>query len=147
MAKKVVKAKKTAAPFSLSDARSRIDGIDRTIQELIAERAGWARQVGKAKGPLKAAVDYYRPERESQVLRMVIDRNDGPLADEVLVRLFREIMSACLAQQEPLKVGYLGPEGTFSEQAMQKHFGHSAHGLPLTTIEEVFQEVESGNAD
>ena len=135
------------APMSLADARARIDSIDRTIQELIAERARWALQVGKAKGPLKAAVDYYRPEREAQVLRMVVDRNSGPLADEVLVRLFREIMSACLAQQEPLKVGYLGPEGTFSQQATRKHFGHSAHGMPLASIEEVFQEVENGNAD
>ncbi len=143
------KAAKTKAPpaMNLGDVRARIDGIDRQIQELIAERARWAHRVGKAKGPLKAAVDYYRPERESQVLRMVIDRNAGPLADEVLVRLFREIMSACLAQQEPLKVGYLGPEGTFSEQAVRKHFGHSAHGLPLESIEEVFQEVEAGHAD
>src|SRR6201985_870066 len=132
---------------TLSEARMRIDSIDHQLQQLISERAGWAQQVGKAKGPLKAAVEYYRPERESQVLRMVIDRNDGPLADEVLVRLFREIMSACLAQQEPLKVGYLGPEGTFSEQAVRKHFGHSAHGLPLASIEEVFQEVEAGLAD
>jgi len=138
---------KGAKAMNLADVRARIDGIDRTIQELIAERAGWAQRVGRAKGPLKAAVDYYRPERESQVLRMVIDRNTGPLADEVLVRLFREIMSACLAQQEPLKVGYLGPEGTFSEQAVRKHFGHSAHGLPLESIEEVFQEVEAGHAD
>jgi chorismate mutase/prephenate dehydratase len=145
----MARPRKTARPSapSLAAARARIDAIDRQIQELIAERAGWARQVGKAKGPLKAAIDYYRPEREAQVLRMVVDRNEGPLADEVLVRLFREIMSACLAQQEPLKVGYLGPEGTFSEQAMRKHFGHSAHGLPLASIEEVFQEVENGNAD
>jgi len=134
-------------PVSLADARQRIDQIDRDIQGLIAERANWARQVGKAKGPLKAAVEYYRPEREAQVLRMAIDRNEGPLSDEVLVRVFREIMSACLAQQEPLKVGYLGPEGTFSEQAVRKHFGHSAHGLPLASIEEVFQEVEAGHAD
>ena len=131
----------------LAEVRAHIDGIDRSIQNLIAERARWAHQVGKAKGPLKAAIDYYRPEREAQVLRMVVDRNQGPLADEVLVRLFREIMSACLAQQEPLKVGFLGPEGTFSQQAVQKHFGHSAHGLPLSSIEEVFQEVEAGNAD
>src|SRR5688572_3986293 len=136
-----------AAPLVLSEVRERIDGIDRQIQGLIAERARWAQQVGKAKGPLKAAVDYYRPERESQVLRQVLDRNDGPLADEVLLRLFREIMSACLAQQEPLKVGFLGPEGTFSQQALHKHFGHSAKGLPLASIEEVFQEVEAGNAD
>jgi chorismate mutase/prephenate dehydratase len=139
--------KPVAAKPDLSEVRSRIDGIDRSIQNLIAERAQWAQQVGKAKGPLKAAIDYYRPEREAQVLRMVVDRNDGPLSDEVLVRLFREIMSACLAQQEPLKVGYLGPEGTFSQQAVHKHFGHSAHGMPLSSIEEVFEEVEAGNAD
>ena len=141
--------KKVAAPAApaLAEARERIDGIDRQIQALIAERAGWAQRVGKAKGPLKAAIDYYRPEREAQVLRQVLDRNEGPLADDVLLRLFREIMSACLAQQEPLKVGFLGPEGTFSQQALIKHFGHSARGLPLSSIEEVFQEVEAGHAD
>ena len=140
-------AKPVEAKPDLAEVRAQIDGIDRRIQELIAERAQWARQVGKAKGKLAAAVDYYRPEREAQVLRRVVDRNGGPLSDEVLVRLFREIMSACLAQQEPLKIGFLGPEGTFSQQAVIKHFGHSARGLPLATIEEVFQEVEAGHAD
>lgn len=140
--------KPVSAPApALSEVRQRIDSIDLQIQALIADRAKMAQQVGKAKGPLKAAIDYYRPEREAQVLRKVLDRNSGPLADEVLVRLFREIMSACLAQQEPLKVGFLGPEGTFSQQAMFKHFGHSAHGLPLASIEEVFEEVEAGHAD
>lgn len=132
---------------ALAQVRERIDSIDRQIQGLIAERAGFALQVGKAKGKLAAAIDYYRPEREAQVLRMVVDRNEGPLSDELLVHVFREIMSACLAQQEPLKIGYLGPEGTFSQQAVLKHFGRSAHGLPLASIEEVFQEVESGAAD
>ena len=131
----------------LSQVRAQIDGIDQQIQSLIAERARWAHQVGKAKGKLAAAVDYYRPEREAQVLRRVVDRNAGPLSDDVLVRLFREVMSACLAQQEPLEIGYLGPEGTFSQQAVHKHFGHSAHGLPLASIEEVFQEVAAGHAD
>lgn len=131
----------------LAAVRAQIDGIDREIQALIAERALFARQVGRAKGRLAAAIDYYRPEREAQVLRRVVDRNDGPLSNEVLVRLFREIMSACLAQQEPLKVGYLGPEGTFSQQAVHKHFGHSAHGLPLASVEEVFDEIASGAAD
>lgn len=144
-------AKKAAKPVAtapvLADVRAHIDGIDRQIQGLIADRAAYALQVGKAKGKLAAAVDYYRPEREAQVLRMVVDRNEGPLSDEVLVHVFREIMSACLAQQEPLKVGFLGPEGTFSQQAVMKHFGRSAHGLPLASIEEVFQEVENGNAD
>ncbi len=153
--KKAAQASKPAAkepvkvktPTALSEARERIDAIDKQIQSLIAERAGWAQKVGKAKGVLKAAVDYYRPEREAQVLRQVLDRNTGPLSDEVLLRLFREIMSACLAQQEPLKIGFLGPEGTFSQQALVKHFGHSARGLPLASIEEVFQEVEAGHAD
>lgn len=147
--KKVVPSKgaQPSASPALSEVRARIDDIDLRIQQLIAERARWAHQVGKAKGKLAAAVDYYRPEREAQVLRRVVDRNEGPLSDEVLVRLFREVMSACLAQQEPLKVGYLGPEGTFSQQAVHKHFGHSAHGLPLASIEEVFQEVASKSAD
>ena len=139
--------KPSAPKPDLSAVRAEIDGIDRQIQALIAERAGWAQQVGRAKGKLAAAVDYYRPEREAQVLRRVVDRNAGPLADEVLVRLFREIMSACLAQQEPLKVGYLGPEGTFSQQAVFKHFGHSAKGFPLASIAEVFDEVAEGRAD
>ncbi len=137
---------KPAGP-NLANLRERIDSIDRQIQELIAERAQFAGQVGRAKGKLAAAVDYYRPEREAQVLRRVVDRNDGPLQDDVLVRLFREIMSACLAQQEPLKIGFLGPEGTHTQQAAYKHFGHSIHGLPLASIEEVFQEVQSGAAD
>ena len=69
------------------------------------------------------------------------------LQDEEIVRLFREIMSVCLAHEEPVKVGYLGPEGTFTQSAVLKHFGLSVRALPLTTIEEVFREVESGSAD
>jgi chorismate mutase/prephenate dehydratase len=141
------RAARVAAAPDLAEVRGRIDAIDLRIQELIGERARFARQVGQAKGPLKAAIDYYRPEREAQVLRRVIDRNQGPLSDQEMVRLFREIMSACLAQQQPLKIGFLGPQGTFSEQAVRKHFGHSAHGLPLASIEEVFAEVEAGHAD
>src|SRR6201988_5427621 len=79
--------------LGLGAVRAQIDGIDQQSQALIVQRAQWAHQVGKAKGKLAAAVDYYRPEREAQVLRRVVDRNDGPLNDEVLVRLFREIMS------------------------------------------------------
>ena len=146
-AAKSVTKRAAANPQKLQEVRAQIDGIDRQIQELISQRATWASKVRAAKGELKAAVEYYRPERESQILRRVLDRNLGPLSNEVLLRLFREIMSACLAQQEPLKVGFLGPEGTFSQQALHKHFGHSARSLPLASIEEVFQEIESGNAD
>ena len=134
-------------PLSLPELRERIDNVDQQIQSLIAERARYARRVGQVKGPLAAAIDYYRPERESQVLRMVIERNAGPLSNGELVRVFREIMSACLAQQNPLRIAFLGPEGTFSQAAVLKHFGHSVKVLPLASIEEVFQEVEAKNAD
>lgn len=132
---------------SLSELRERIDAVDRNIQELISERARYARMVGQVKGPLKAAIDYYRPEREVQVLRQVMARNNGPLSSEELMRVFREVMSACLALQDPLRIGFLGPEGTFSHTAVRKHFGHSVRALALSSIEEVFQEVAAGHAD
>ena len=131
----------------LDEIRRRINEVDEQIQALISERARHAQQVGVAKGELAAAVDYYRPEREAEVLRAVVERNDGPLRDEEMLRLFREIMSACLAQQEPLKISFPGPEGTFTQTAVFKHFGYSVRALPFHTIDEVFQEVESGVAD
>ena len=133
--------------LDLEEIRERINSIDERLQALINERATIAQQVGIAKGDLGSAVEYYRPEREAEVLRNVVDRNNGPMKDQEMLRLFREIMSACLAQQEPLKVGFLGPEGTFTQTAVFKHFGHSVRALPFHTIDEVFQEVECGAAD
>ena len=140
-------SKKQSESTDLGKIRERINEVDEQIQALINERARYAQQVGVAKGELAAAVDYFRPEREAEVLRAVIDRNEGPLRDEEMLRLFREIMSACLAQQEPLKIGFLGPEGTFTQTAVFKQFGHSVRALPFHTIDEVFQEVESCVAD
>lgn len=138
---------KKSADSELDGIRNRINEIDEQIQALINERARFAQQVGVAKGKLASAVDYYRPEREAEILRTIKARNEGPLRDEEMLRLFREIMSACLAQQEPLKIGFLGPEGTFTQTAVYKHFGHSVRVLPFHTIDEVFQEVECGAAD
>ncbi|MEN9789574.1 MAG: hypothetical protein RLZZ473_1638 [Pseudomonadota bacterium] len=156
-------ARSAAAP-PIADLRGRIDAVDRQLHTLLNERAALARQVGISKSKQGRLVDFYRPEREAQVLRMALERNvqaraagragaqshsesGTALRDEEIVRLFREIMSACLAQEEPLKIGFLGPEGTFSQSAVYKHFGHSARALPLSTIDEVFHEVEAGNAD
>lgn len=153
MAAKANKKRKPAAEpprtLDLADIRQRIDAIDEQLLHLLSERARHAQNVGvskKQQAKLTTA-DFYRPEREAQVLRKVIEKNAGPLRTEEVVRLFREIMSACLAQQEPLKVGFLGPEGTFTQQAVFKHFGHSVRSLPLPSIPEVFHEVESGQAD
>jgi chorismate mutase/prephenate dehydratase len=131
----------------LEQVRRRIDKVDEQIQRLISERARLAQQVGVSKTRSGRTVDFYRPEREAQVLRMARERNRGPLRDEEVLRLFREIMSACLAQQEPLKVAFLGPEGTFTQSALLNHFGHSVRALPLGSIDEVFHEVEAGSAD
>jgi chorismate mutase / prephenate dehydratase len=136
------------APGDIGAIRERIDGIDEQIHTLLNERARIAQQVGASKSQQDlSTADFYRPEREAQVLRAAIERNRGPLRNEEIVRLFREIMSACLAQQEPLKVAFLGPEGTFSQQAALKHFGHSVRALPLTSISEIFEEVQAGHAD
>src|SRR5690606_1676326 len=139
-----------AAP--LGSLRAVIDDIDERIHELLNERARCAQEVGLSKrsaggAEILGTVDFYKPEREAQVLRKALERNEGPLRNEEIVRLFREIMSACLAQQEPLKVAFLGPEGTFSQQAVLKHFGHSVRALPLPAISEVFEEVQAGHAD
>ncbi len=135
------------AGVDLAKMRNSIDEIDARIHALLNERARFAQQVGISKSAAGKTVDFYRPEREAQVLRQAIQRNRGPLRDEEIARLFREIMSACLAQQEPLKVAFLGPEGTFSEAAVYKQFGSSVRALPLPAIDEVFREVESASAD
>jgi chorismate mutase / prephenate dehydratase len=141
--------KKAGKPATgVESTRQRIDAVDRQLHDLINQRAELARQVGISKHLEGHLVDFYRPEREAEVLRMALARNkDGALRDEEILRLFREIMSACLAQEKPLKVAYLGPEGTYSQSAVLKHFGHSVRALALASIDEVFQEVQAANAD
>ena len=137
----------TPRAVALDKVRSQIDSIDERIHGLINDRARLAQLVGISKTRDGRTVDFYRPEREAQVLRRARERNAGPLRDEEILRLFREIMSACLAQQEPLKVAFLGPEGTFTQAAVLRHFGHSVRALPLASIDEVFHEVEAATAD
>ena len=130
----------------LEDLRNRIDALDEQIQRLINERADCARQVAEVKTEQGGSGDFYRPEREAEVLRRVSARNTGPLPAEEMLRLFREIMSACLALESPLTIAYLGPEGTFTQAAALKHFGHSVKTLALDGIDAVFREVEAGTA-
>lgn len=132
----------------LQEIRTGIDALDAQIQQLIAERAKLAQEVAhiKTQGGTVETI-FYRPEREAQVLREVMSRNAGPLADDVVARLFREIMSACLALEQPVRVAYLGPEGTFSQAATIKHFGLSAQTLAVANIENVFKAVETGRTD
>lgn len=130
----------------LARLRLRIDGIDDRILELVSERARVAEEVARVKVARGEAVQVYRPEREAEILRRLSAANPGPLGDEQVAVLFREVMSACRALQQPLTVAFLGPHGTFTEEAATKHFGHGATFTPQPTIGGVFREVESGGA-
>jgi chorismate mutase/prephenate dehydratase len=137
---------------NLSSIRCQIDKLDTQIQEFITKRAQLADEVAKAKSKEAEAAgeeqpNFYRPKREADILRKVITRNKGPLPDEVLTRIFKEIMSGCLNLQKPLKIAFLGPIGTYTEAAVRKHFGHSVQNIPLQTINEVFREVEAGTVN
>ena len=126
----------------LQQIRVQIDAIDEQVLALINQRARHAQTIGRLKNGT-----VYRPEREAQVLRRIKELNSGPLADETAARLFREIMSACLALEKPLSVAFLGPQGTFSQAAAIKQFGHAAETRSCTSIDEVFREVNAGGAD
>jgi chorismate mutase/prephenate dehydratase len=126
----------------LLNLRKNIDRLDEEILARLAERARSAQRIGEVKRG-----NLYRPEREAQVLRRLADANPGPLPDQAVQRIFREIMSACLALEHPLRVAYLGPAGTFSESAARKHFGSAPALVPTAAIDDVFREVEAGNAD
>jgi chorismate mutase/prephenate dehydratase len=136
-----------SADDPLEQLRKRIDVLDEQIQRLINERAACAREVADVKLAQDEDAHFYRPEREVAILRRVSERNTGPMPAEEMVRLFREIMSACLALEKPLSIAYLGPEGTFTQAAALKQFGHSVNTLALDGIDDVFREVEAGAAD
>ncbi len=122
--------------------REQIDRVDDDLLKLLNQRAALARQIGHLKGE----AEVLRPEREAQVLRRMAAANSGPLPGHSVAQLFTEIMSHCRALEAPIAVAYLGPEGTFSEAAMIKRFGHASLGIACGSIDEVFREVESGEA-
>ena len=129
----------------LKPLREQIDAIDAQILDLLSRRARLAQDVGRVKAETNAPV--FRPEREAQVLRGVADRNPGPLKDPEVQTIFREIMSACRSLERRVTVAYLGPAGTFSEQAVYQQFGRAVEGLPCVSIDEVFRATEAGTAD
>lgn len=131
----------------IARVRARIDGIDDRIRALLNERARCALKIGEIKGAHGGeAPSFYRPERESIVLRRLRAENEGPLSGDDIERLFREVISCCLALEQPTSVAYLGPQGTYTEAAAIRQFGHAAHLTSVASIGEVFREVEADSA-
>jgi len=147
MGKKADSGAPTEAPNdgALAPLREKIDAIDRQLIELLNLRAGLAAEVGRLKS--RHGLPVYRPEREVGVLRAVTALNPGPLNAATLEAIFREIISACRALEQPLSVAFLGPAGTFSELAALRQFGNGVRMDPCASIDDVFQAAESARSD
>ncbi|MGV6809178.1 MAG: prephenate dehydratase [bacterium] len=147
-----------AQQTALSHIRQQIDDIDEKVLKLLNQRAQCAQQVAEIKQAHLAqspqdsetsatpAIKFYRPEREAQILRRMMAENTGPLQSAQITRIYREIISSCLSLEETLRIAFLGPEGTFTQAAVHKHFGHAVNTLPCEAIDVVFREVEAGQA-
>jgi chorismate mutase/prephenate dehydratase len=145
----------------LNALREQIDAVDEKLLTLLNERAQCASDVARVKQDALEArwqegeriarrpeeVVFYRPEREAQILRTVMEQNPGPLPADEVAHIFREIMSACLALEQPLSVAYLGPEGTFTQAAAIKHFGHAVLSQSASSIDNVFALVDAGEVN
>jgi len=129
----------------LKPLREKIDALDAQLLNLLNQRAALALQVGEIKKEVNAPV--FRPERERQVISGLQGASSGPLHNEHIASIWREIMSASRSLEKTLTAAFLGPAGTYSELAMRAHFGQATEGLPCLSIDEVFRSVEAGAAD
>src|SRR5258708_23229677 len=126
----------------IAKLRPETDAVDDELLQLTNRRAGLAGRIGS----LKQGAPAYRPERETQILRRVAEASAGPLAPERVTAVFREVISACRGLEEAIRVTYLGPEGTFSEQAVRKHFRAAVQALAVASVDEAFRRCEAGAA-
>jgi len=127
----------------LKKLRDQIDAIDEQLLQLVSQRAKLAHAIGEVKG----GGPIYRPEREAQVLRRLIELNPGPLPDESVTAVFRTVMSHCRTLEKALSVAFLGPLGSYSEEAASKQFGGLSNPVQCGSIDEVFRLVEGERVD
>lgn len=128
----------------MTDLRTAIDALDDQLLALLNERARRALEVAEVKREAGETGHFHRPEREAEVLARLMAQNQGPLSPQAIGRFFREVMSECLALEQPLEVACLGPEGTFTQQAAFRHFGHAVRTRLASTVEDIFSQVERG---
>ncbi len=131
----------------LAPLRERIDALDRQILELVNQRAQVAIEVGAVKHELDESGPVLKPEREASLIRKLQELNAGPCQAESIEAIWKEIISACRGLERRLVVAYLGPQGSFSEQAALEQYGHSIDSLLCNSFDEVFRAVEAGQAD
>lgn len=143
--KSMAEQDKTPESQDLEDLRRRIDELDRSLVNLLSARARVVVEVGKAK--MVEGTPIYAPDREQAVLRRIAEFNTGPLPQKTLQAIYRELMSGSFALERPLRIGYLGPEGSFSHLASTMKFGASVEYVPVTDIRAVFDEVAKGHCD
>ena len=132
---------------NLKRVRDKIDIVDVRIQKLIHKRALFALKIGQIKRKMNHEMNVYQPKREKQIFENIKARNSGPLSNTQAIGIFREILNACRSVQQSIKVAYLGPEGTYSQQALLAHFGESVAAFPVSTINDVFSAVQLQNMD
>jgi chorismate mutase/prephenate dehydratase len=130
---------------TLPELRMLIDSLDQQLLELLNQRAALANEVGEIKRVEGSPV--FRPEREAQVISGLQNRNPGPLKAASVAAIWREIMSACRALEAPQRVAFLGPAGTFSEEAALRFFGASIEAVPCASFDEVFRATAAGTAE
>ncbi len=130
---------------ALADLRIEIDAIDQELLALLNQRARVAEKVGEVKK--REGTPFFRPDRVAKVIEKVQNSNTGPLKTDHIAAIWREVMSACLALESVVRVAYLGPAGTFSEQAALQFFGTSIEYVPCASIDEVFRAAASGSAN
>lgn len=132
-------------PDELQSFRDQIDALDDELIRLLAERARLVQEVGRRKHLVNAPV--FRPEREVAIIERMVARNPGPLSKSSIAAIWLEIISGCRALERVLRVSYLGPAGTYSEQAVRVLFGHQVEMVPCTTLDEAAREAEAGSVD
>lgn len=136
-----------SAEQRLAELRAAIDAVDDELLALLNRRAALTIEVGDVKRAEGDTVEFYRPDREAHILRRLLAANPGPLPEEALARLVREVISTCLSLEQPLRIAYLGPEGTYTHAAALKHFGGAVTPVAQASVAEVFREVEARACD